>query len=102
KGDTQHHSGSVKIPTTRLDTFLDAKGIADVPLTVIDVEGFEDRVLSGMTDGLAKHSYRRIVVEIHPWAFSSVSEIETMCRRVTDAGYKASRFAHFPSQDADK
>jgi FkbM family methyltransferase len=102
QGDTHHHSGSVKIPTTRLDTFLDAKGVAEVPLTVIDVEGFENRVLAGMAGGLASHRYRRIVVEIHPWAFPSVSEIESMCRKVTDAGYQARRFSHFPPQDADK
>jgi FkbM family methyltransferase len=102
QGDTEHHSGSVKIPTIRLDSFLAAKGIAEVALTVIDVEGFEARVLAGMSDGLKSHRYRRIVVEIHPWAFPSASEIEIMCRRVIDAGYDARRFAHFPSQDADK
>jgi FkbM family methyltransferase len=101
-GDTSHHSERVEIPVTRLDTYLDDRKIGRVPLTIIDVEGFEGHVLAGMRNGLLEKRYQRIVVEIHPWAFASPQAIEAMCQSVCDCGYRGFRFNHFDPPAPDK
>jgi FkbM family methyltransferase len=62
------------VPSRRLDSLLDeAEADAEVEATLgavdlvkIDVEGAEDRVLTGMEPGLTSHRYRRILLEFHP------------------------------------
>src|SRR5262249_11916789 len=82
----------VHVPATTLDQFTDEQGIREVPLVLIDVEGFENEVLAGMREGIARYRYRTILVEVHPWAFADVAQIAAMLRAVTDAGYRAFRF----------
>jgi FkbM family methyltransferase len=54
------------VPSRRLDSLLDEAGLGAVDLVKIDVEGAEDRVLTGMELGLTSHRYRRILMELHP------------------------------------
>jgi FkbM family methyltransferase len=51
-----------------LDALLDAAGVGEVALAKIDVEGAEASVLAGMAAGIGSARYRRILVELHPWA----------------------------------
>ena len=93
--------GTVDVPVTTLDTDLDRRGIGRVPLTLIDVEGFEGEVLEGMARGLAEHRYQRVLVEFHPWAFEA-DALERIARRVVDAGYRGYRFRHLETPVPDK
>ncbi|MGA9771244.1 MAG: FkbM family methyltransferase [Blastocatellia bacterium] len=49
-----------------LDALLDEQGIDRVDLLKMDIEGAEEMALRGMSEGLAKHRYRRILLEAHP------------------------------------
>ena len=66
-GANEHAAGIIDVPTTTLDGYLDRGGIADVPLTLIDVEGYEARVVRGMARGIERGRYKTVVVEFHPW-----------------------------------
>jgi FkbM family methyltransferase len=98
----EHTAETLDVPVTTLDTYLDRQAIDEVPLTMIDVEGFEGEVLEGMSRGLEAHRYRRVLVEFHPWAFAATDALERIARHVTDAGYRGYRFRHLDVPDPDK
>jgi len=54
------------VQARRLDSLLDEAHVEVVDLLKIDVEGAEDRVLSGMEAGLRRRRYRCILLELHP------------------------------------
>ena len=49
-----------------VDVVLDELGIDQVDLLKMDIEGAEEMALRGMSAGLARHRYRRILLEVHP------------------------------------
>lgn len=49
-----------------LDALLDEQGIDCVDLLKMDIEGAEEMALRGMSAGLEKHRYKRILLEAHP------------------------------------
>ncbi len=100
--DGGHKNAVIDVPVTRLDTYLDRQGIDRVPLTMIDVEGYEDEVLEGMSEGLKQHRYQRVMVEFHPWAFEGADAMARVAQRLTEAGYRGFRFRHFTPPDLDK
>lgn len=99
-----HNHGwkSIQVPMTSLDSYLDRACIDTVPLTLIDVEGYEGETIAGMRNGLARHRYRRIMVEFHPWAFPTHGDIERMAREIERSGYVGYRVRHHPAVHPDK
>jgi FkbM family methyltransferase len=91
----------VRIPMTTLDVYCDRAGIDSVPLTIIDVEGYEGKVVAGMARGLATHRYRKIMIELHRWALS-IAEMEQLVAAIVDAGYDGYRIRHHPAAHPDK
>jgi FkbM family methyltransferase len=60
----------VSVPITTVDEFVNRSGIVpDVML--IDVEGFEIRVLRGAREVLTRHPEMRLIVEMHPNVWES-------------------------------
>lgn len=49
-----------------LDDILDERGVGDVDVLKMDIEGAEEYALAGMAHGLKRHRYRRVVFEVHP------------------------------------
>ena len=102
-GANEHASTTVNVTTTTLDADLDRRGITEVPLTLIDVEGYESKVLEGMAGGIRSARYQTVMIEFHPWAFADpVAEIAGIIDRFQNAGYVAHRFEHYASDYADK
>lgn len=98
-----HEATTVDVPTTTLDGYLDRRGIAEVPLTMIDVEGYESRVVRGMRRGIAERRYGAVMLEFHPRSFADPSgEIERMAEGFLAAGYTGARFRHHAGPNKDK
>ena len=80
---------SFRVATAPLDALLDARDIRTVDLLKMDIEGAEALALEGMRDGLARHRYARIILELHPTLLaehdSSVSAIVALLH---GAGYQ--------------
>ena len=53
------------VQARRLDSLLDECEVERVDLLKVDVEGAEDKVLSGMEAGLTRQRYRHILLELH-------------------------------------
>ena len=70
---------------------------------MIDVEGYEQHVLNGMRDGIARRLYRKIMLEVHPWAFKDQpGAVEGMIASLVDHGYQAFRFRGYSTASPDK
>jgi FkbM family methyltransferase len=102
RGGDDHGWRRTRVPMTSLDTYLDRQGIARVPLTLIDVEGYEGKTVDGMRRGLAAHRYEKIMVEFHPWAFPSWQEVQRIAQTIVDAGYRGFRIRHHGAAQPDK
>ena len=83
------------VRSRRLDALLDEARVQMVDLLKIDVEGAEDRVLTGMEAGLNSQRYRRILLELHPL---QLEEHGRTTRDIVDAlkakGYKGYALDH--------
>jgi FkbM family methyltransferase len=102
-GDNEHAASRIEVPTTTLDSYIDKQGISAVPITLIDVEGYELRVIEGMSKGIAARRYESVMVEFHPWAFQDASaEARRMADRFLSAGYAGYRFRHYSGSRSDK
>lgn len=72
-----------------LDGVLDEQGIERVELLKMDIEGAEDAALRGMTDGLARGRYRRVLVELHPGLHPrGAALLDDVADAFTRAGYR--------------
>ena len=102
-GTNEHAAAAIEVPTLTLDTYLAQNGIEEVPLTLVDVEGYEDRVIAGMNEGIAQRRYRTVMLEFHRNAFSFPSdEIERLAGVFLNAGYRGYRFIHHTGPKVDK
>jgi FkbM family methyltransferase len=59
-------SGSYEVPARSLDDLLDESGLDSVDLVKMDIEGAEALALAGMSAGLRRGRYRRLLLELHP------------------------------------
>ncbi len=59
-------SDSYDVPARGLDELLDELGLDAVDLIKIDIEGAEALALAGMSAGLRRGRYRRLLLELHP------------------------------------
>lgn len=73
------------VPTMRLDTFLNSKGIEHVDFAKIDIEGLELEVICGAGFEEASKKIDSLVVEWHSWSGRNPSQLVTT---LTDYGYK--------------
>lgn len=87
-----------RVQAKTVDSVLDKFGVDAVDFLKMDIEGAEELALQGMHDGLARHRYKRILLEVHP---SILAERGRTVRHVTDllvqAGYRAWWIDHSPS-----
>jgi len=99
----EHANGNVYVPTVTVDAELDRRGVAEIPLTLIDVEGYEAKVIEGMSAGIARRRYRNVVVEYHSWAIADpVLGIREIVARFENAGYTGLRFQPHGDEATDK
>ena len=63
--------GSVEVPTTTIDDFLEAQGWPEVNLVKVDVEGAELEVLAGMDRLLRESEGIRLILEFNPFLLQS-------------------------------
>jgi FkbM family methyltransferase len=82
-----------------LDDLLDAAGVDGVELVKVDVEGAEDRVLSGMRQGIRRRRYARVMVELHPWLHDyPAAALAGMHAAMEEAGYRGWLLEDDPAQ----
>jgi FkbM family methyltransferase len=80
---------AVEVPGAPLDSLLDAAGVGEVGLVKIDVEGAEAGVLGGMTAGIRDRRYRRVLMELHPWALGDYpATFRGIASRMRDGGFR--------------
>jgi FkbM family methyltransferase len=86
------------VPTVPMDSFLDRHGLTSVDVIKIDVEGYEDAVLEGMSAGLAGRRYRHILIELHPALLEGHGiAADRCCARLRAAGYDGWAVDHSPA-----
>lgn len=103
RGSDSSGSEKIEVPTITLDGYLDSQGVSSVPITLIDVEGYESQVLKGMIRGIAARRYEQVMVEFHPWAFPDpTAEAARIADLFLASGYRGYRFRHFSGQYCDK
>ena len=84
-----------RVEARLLEPLLDARGVGDVDLLKIDIEGGEALVLPTLREGLARARFKHILLELHPAALreqgvSASSLIET----ILSFAYQAWRINH--------
>jgi FkbM family methyltransferase len=57
---------SYEVPARSVDGLIDELGLDIVDLIKIDIEGAEALALAGMSSGLRRGRYRRLLIELHP------------------------------------
>jgi FkbM family methyltransferase len=57
---------SHEVPARSIDDLLDEFGVDTVDLIKMDIEGAEALALAGMSTGLRRGRYRRLLLELHP------------------------------------
>lgn len=90
-----HSATTFTVASARLDDLLTERGVGDVDLVKIDVEGAEDAVLDGMRAGLAAGRYRRVLIELHPGLLAARGVgMDACCGALAAAGYLGWAFDH--------
>lgn len=84
-------TGTHETQVVRLDSYIESKGIDQVALIKIDVEGYEFRVLKGLEHYLHRASSRPpIICEIAPRAYPLIgSSLSDMAEYMKGFGYSA-------------
>ena len=62
--ESSKNVGQIEVETQTLDTFCETKGIADIDILKLDVEGAELNVLKGATRKLTEKRIRLILAEV--------------------------------------
>jgi FkbM family methyltransferase len=94
-GESGLAGASYEVPARSLDELLDELRVGAVDLVKIDIEGGEALALSGMSAGLGRGRYHRILLELHPdqladHGTSAAAVIDGLC----ELGYRAWVIAH--------
>ena len=78
-----------------VDDLLDERQIACVDLLKVDIEGGELAALRGISEGLAHHRYRYILLECHPLELTAMGSSLAECLSpLLRAGYRGWRIDH--------
>jgi FkbM family methyltransferase len=65
-GEASRHGATRQFDVDGVTIDALVPAVREVDLVKIDVEGAEDLVLQGMRDGLSRHRYRAVLLELHP------------------------------------
>jgi len=88
-------SASYEVPARSLDDLLDELGLDAVDLIKIDIEGGEALALAGMSAGLRRGRYRRLLLELHPVQLAYHGSNPTaIIEGLLEMGYRAWVIAH--------
>jgi len=86
---------SFEVPARRLDDLLDESGLDTVDLIKIDIEGGEALALAGMSAGLRRGRYRRLLLELHPVQLAEHgTNAATIIEGLLEMGYRGWVVAH--------
>jgi FkbM family methyltransferase len=84
-----------EVPTASIDALLDERGVAEVDVLKMDIEGAEALALRGMEAGLRSARYRVLIIELHPAALPEFgSSVALLMEFLTSFGYRAWRIDH--------
>jgi FkbM family methyltransferase len=87
--------GMFKVVTCPVDALLDELRIDSVDLLKMDIEGAEELALLGMKEGLARHRYQRILLEVHPGLlFERGRTVADVLEYLRAAGYRGWEIDH--------
>jgi FkbM family methyltransferase len=96
-GDNGPALRTFMVPAKPIDAVLDELALDQVDLLKMDIEGAEEFALRGMREGLARHRYRRIILELHPALLLEHGRTaQDAFDLVRQAGYRAWRIDHSP------
>jgi FkbM family methyltransferase len=107
-GDAEENSGTSRITsspvqgvpnfsvhTALLEPLLNARGLSEIDLLKIDIEGAEALVLPTMSEGFRRARYRHVLLELHPEALKGQGiSPEALVECATREGYTAWRLDH--------
>jgi FkbM family methyltransferase len=88
-------SVSFEVPARSLDDVLDESGLDTVDLVKMDIEGAEFLALAGMSAGLRRGRYHRILLELHPAALAEYgTNPGAIIEGLLEMGYRGWVIAH--------
>ena len=88
-------SASYEVPARSLDELLDELGLDAVDLIKIDIEGGEALALAGMSAGLRRGRYRRLLLELHSVQLAEHgTNPAAIIEGLLEMGYRAWVIAH--------
>jgi FkbM family methyltransferase len=102
--DEATSANSFTVPGRKLDSLLDELGIGDVDFLKMDIEGAEALCLPTMAPALARHRYKRIMLELHPQYVDRYKIAgSTIIAPLVEAGYKGWGVLSipYPGRDSD-
>jgi FkbM family methyltransferase len=94
-GGTGGTGVSYEVPARSLDDLLDELGVNSVDLIKIDIEGAEGLALAGMSAGLDRGRYARILLELHPTLLAEHdTSLAAIVEGLLESGYLGWVIAH--------
>lgn len=88
---------SYDVPARPVDDLLDELGLDAVDLIKIDIEGAEALALAGMSAGLHRGRYRRLLLELHPALLAEHgTDAAAIIEGLLEIGYRGWVIAHSP------
>ncbi len=81
-----HFDRAVTVPITTLDDFCDQRGIQQIDLIKMDIEGGEAAALAGLRRGLMEGRVQVLLMEIHPRQLS-LDALQSIPDLLDEAGY---------------
>jgi len=84
-----------RVGTSSVDALLDARGLGEVALLKMDIEGAEWLALRGMAEGIRAGRYQRLMLELHPEAVAGLGgTVEALAGMLREAGYRGLSVRH--------
>ena len=84
-----------RVGTRSVDALLDERGVGEVALLKMDIEGAEWLALRGMASGIRAGRYRRLLLELHPEAVTGLGgTVKGLTGMLQEAGYRGMSVRH--------
>jgi FkbM family methyltransferase len=84
-----------RVRTASVDALTAERGLREVALLKMDIEGAEWLALRGMAEGLRAGRYRRLLLELHPDGVAGLGgSLAALTRMLADAGYRGLSVRH--------